>query len=688
MKALRFTALQSFAVLLIATAISAQTLPPQARDSQAMSTVAQLLEEGHLTAHQLDDEISRKALDNFVETLDPLKYYFEQADIEAFKARQNDLDDMLRDGDAKFAQDVFRRYIERIDERMGAVEDWLVAEHDFGVDEWLVTDPDATTYAANAEEARERWRKRVKYDLLNLRADGSSDEDARERLGKRYRGFRHRMHRVEGDEVVQMFISAITSTFDPHSTYMGAHALENFEIHMRLDYQGIGALLVEREAEIVIERILPGGPAEKQGGLAAGDQIVSVGQDEDGEMVDVIGMRLRDAVQMIRGKTGSIVRLGIVPKAGGPMHIQSFTRGKTELVEEAAKSEIRNYEVKDGETLQVGVIDLPSFYGTLGARPGDLEARSATNDTRRILEDFEKKGVDVVVLDLRWNGGGYLSEAVDLTGLFIDKGPVVQVKRIDGAVSVLRDRDEGVAWKGPLVILTSKLSASASEIVAAAIKDYGRGLVVGDDTSHGKGTVQRVLPLDEPRSQPQLGALKLTVQKFYRINGASTQLRGVMADVSLPSLTNAASKGEAEFPNALPFDEISPVPFMRYEDIGPTTVDDLRLASVSRRGAVPEFADLESRIAAYERFREQTRVPLKQERFDAFREELAEADRHQPKPDSDLEPALETETEEVADKDDPYMDEVIRIAADYVRLLGEHAIASGQAPSTRGQKKG
>ena len=677
LKAMRTLLLTGLSALLTVTAVATQTRPSEARDSLAMRTVARLLQQDYLTEQQLDDKISRQALTAYVETLDPLKYYFEKTDLEEFERHGDELDDLLRDGEPFFAHRVYKRYLARLEERVATAEEWLDAEHDFTVEEWLITDPEHATYPDGGDDARDRWRKRIKYDLLTLRANGSTDEEARERLQKRYRGFRRRMQRVEPDEIVQMFISSVTSSFDPHSTYMGAHQLENFEIHMRLDYQGVGALLVEREGEILIERILPGGPAERAGTLKAGDQIVSVAQGDD-EAVDVIGMRLRDVVRQIRGKADTVVQLGIVPAKGGATQIVKCVRGRTELKEEAAEGEVREHKGPDGKTVKVGWIDLPSFYGRVGSGRS-ADARSATRDLRRLLNDFTKQEVKVVVLDLRWNGGGYLSEAVDVTGLFIDEGPVVQVKGYDGRVRILSDEAKGVAWDGPLVVLTSKLSASASEIVAAAIKDYGRGLVVGDDQSHGKGTVQTVLPLDPPGSKPRLGALKLTTQKFYRINGSSTQLRGVRADVTLPSITNVGSKGEAQFENALPYDSIDPLPYLRYEGVDAPIVEQLLVSSRTRRGGSDEFVALERRIDAYERFRDQTRVPLNEKQFKAFRDELEEADRQEPTPEV-------AEDEKSNPAEDSYVSEVMGIAVDYARALGERTLASHKAKNGRPKK--
>lgn len=666
MNELRTACSAALATVLLVATVATQTPQSKSRDSLAMRTVARLLTQDYLTEQPLNDTISRRALTSYIESLDPLKYYFDQDDIEEFGAREDDLDNFLRDGDAEFAHRVFERYLTRLEQRGAVADKWLDAKLDFTVEEWLVTDPEHTTYADGSAESDDRWRKRIKYDVLNLLANGSTEEEARDRLRKRYRGFRRRMQRIEPDEVVQIFISAVTRSFDPHSTYMGAHQLETFEIHMRLDYQGVGALLVEREGEILIERILPGGPAARDGVLKKGDQIVGVG---DGEvMVDVIGMRLRDVVRLIRGESGTTVYLDIVAAKGGPRSVVSCVRGKTVLEDEAAEGEIKEHPGPKGEAVKVGWIDLPSFYGRAGSGR-TANSRGATRDVKRLLEDFTAKEVDVVVLDLRWNGGGYLTEAVDLAGLFIDTGPVVQVRGYDGRVRVLSDEEAGASWDGPLVVLTSKFSASASEIVAGAIKDYGRGIVVGDEQSHGKGTVQTVLPLDRRGSKPRLGALKLTTQKFYRVNGCSTQRRGVRADVALPSITNAASKGEAEYPSALPYDAIEPLPYPRYEGGDPPMVEQLIVDSEERRSNSDDFAALERRIAAYQSFRDQTRVPLQREAFDKYFAGLEDAN------EQELGPGAE-DGEQNSPEEDSYVSEVMGVAADYAQALGNRSLAS------------
>ena len=362
-------------------------------------------------------------------------------------------------------------------------------------------------YAKNRDEAFDRWRKRIKYDLLVLKTEDVTGEEAIDRLDRRYTSYAKRMHQFSSDDLLEMYLSAITTSFDPHTNYMSPSSLENFNISMKLNLEGIGAALMMTDGYTVVSKVIPGGAADKNGKLQPEDRIVSVGQGDDGEMVDVVDMNLNDVVKLIRGKAGTVVRLGVKPAGSNDVETYTITRAQIELKDSEARSEIIPVRQRpDGQPYQVGVIDLPSFYMDMtAARRGLTDFKSTTRDVRRILEDFNEKNVDVVVLDLTRNGGGSLTEAINLTGLFIDEGPVVQVKDSDNHVQHYDDLERGMVWKGPLVVLTSKFSASASEILAGAIQDYGRGIVVGDQATHGKGTVQSLLDLgsqlfDSPES--------------------------------------------------------------------------------------------------------------------------------------------------------------------------------------------
>jgi carboxyl-terminal processing protease len=446
---------------------------------------------------------------------------------------------------------------------------------------------------------------------------------------------------------------------------------------MRLNLEGIGAALQMVDGYTVISKIIPGGAADKQGKLKPEDRIVSVGNDK-GEMVDVIDMKLNDVVDMIRGKAGTVVKLGVLPTGSNEMKVYSITRAKIELKDSEARAEIINQGAKaDGAPLQIGVIDLPSFYMDMeGARNGNEGYKSTTRDVRKILDDFSAKGVDVVLLDLRRNGGGSLPEAISLTGLFIDQGPVVQVKNSNGDVEVLPDDEPGVAWKGPLVVLTSKFSASASEILAGAVQDYHRGLIVGDTSTHGKGTVQSLLELGSQLfripNPPNLGALKITMQQFYRPNGDSTQKRGVLADIRLPSITDHMDVSEADLDYALEFDQVKPARYGVYNMADAKLVQSLTTTSQTRISQSEDFKKLLHRIDRYMEQKAKKQVTLKEKDFFAERAEF----------DADKEDEKQLEDQAVASdevvKRNYYMNEVLAIASDYARLVERNPIASSR----------
>ena len=403
--------------------------------------------------------------------------------------------------------------------------------------------------------------------MLVLKADKTNKEDIRTRLKRRYQSIGKRMHQTSSDELLEMFLTSVTTSFDPHSTYMAPENAKNFNIVIGLQLQGIGAELRMTDGYTVIDKLIPGGPADKSGQLKAGDRIMTVGQNDEGESVDVADMKLNDVVGLIRGHAGTVVRLGVLSEGGGALKVIKITRAKVELKDQEARSTIIEDGKKlDGTPFKLGVIDLPSFYMDMqGAREGNEDFKSCTRDVRRLLDDFNRKGVDAVVLDLRKNGGGSLTEAISLTGLFIEQGPVVQVKDPDGRVQQYDDTDRGMAWRGPLVVMISKFSASASEILAGAIQDYRRGLIVGDSSTHGKGTVQTMMDLGPQlfriANPPDLGSLKLTVQQFYRPSGDSTQQRGVLADIVLPSLTDHYDVSEADLDYPVAFDKVPAASF-------------------------------------------------------------------------------------------------------------------------------
>ena len=653
----------------IAPSARAELDGPGVEDRRITLAVTSLMRSEHLTRHELDGEIADRCLHTFLKSLDLNRLYFYQSDVDEFLARKAELPEQFRRGNIDLGYAIFQRFLERVDERVKLIDELLAMEHDFTVDEEAVIDPDAAQFPKDAAEARELWRKRIKLDLLILKSKGTLGKAAIEKLTRRYHSFAKRMHQTDADELLEMYLTSFTTAYDPHSTYMSPSSLENFEIQMRLNLEGIGAQLQFDDGYTVVHKIIPGGAADKDGRLKEQDRITGVGQDKEGEIVDVVDMKLSDVVDLIRGERGTIVRLQVIPFGENDEKVYDITRDRIELTDSEARGEIIE-ENRGGRVVRVGVIDLPSFYMDMeGARRGLPNFKSTTRDVDRILAEFRQKGVDAVIVDLRKNGGGSLTEAINLTGLFIDEGPVVQVKDKLDRKQQYSDVEKGVAWEGPLVVLTSKFSASASEIFAGAIQDYGRGLVVGDKTTHGKGTVQSLLDLGRqlfpiPNS-PQLGALKITMQQFYRPNGDSTQNRGVTADVELPSITTWLDVGEADLDYALAFEKIDSVPFDAVHLVDDTLLDQLRRQSAERCRNSPDFQKVEKDVARYLEQKQRKSVSLNEEKFLAERAEQ----------NAELEAVEKQLNDTNSGKDghvvkrDFYFNEALAVTLDYIELM-------------------
>ncbi|MEX2139836.1 MAG: carboxy terminal-processing peptidase [Pirellulales bacterium] len=629
--------------------------------------VNSLLGREHLSKRKLDDEISQRTLKTFLRQLDPMKLYFTQADVNGFGELEFQLDDMARDGDVSMAYKIFNRFLERLDQRVKLVEELLGMEHDFSVDEEMITDSKQTVYAKTDDEIRDKWRKRIKYDLLVQKADKVEGEEAVTKLRRRYQSLAKRMHQIDQDELLEMYITALTSSYDPHTTYMSKSSYDNFIIMMRLELEGIGASLQYEDGYTKVKELIPGGAAEKDGRLQPEDRVIGVAQGDEGEFVDVVDMNLNDVVKLIRGTPGTVVRLKVTPAGQPEPKVYDITRARIELKDKEARAEVIEEGMKpNGQPYKIGVIDLPSFYMDMeGNRNGSKEYKSTTRDVQKILRDFRSDNVDAVMLDLRRNGGGSLVEAISLTGLFIDHGPIVQVKDSGGRIESHDDDDRGMAWDGPLVVLTSKFSASASEIFAGAIQDYRRGIVVGDKATHGKGTVQSLLDLGRQLfrnpNAPSLGALKITMQQFYRANGDSTQNRGVLADVELPSLTTHLDVGEGDLDFALKFDKIDAAEFSKETLVDPKLVEELRQLSQRRITDNDEFQKEIRRIESYKKQKEQKRVSLNAEKFLADRAEL-NADKEEEKKFEELNGSAPIF------KRDFYNNETLAVTLDYLRL--------------------
>jgi carboxyl-terminal processing protease len=657
--------------------VSARPTQPNWHDKLITQSVAHLMEQSHLNTDQrLDDKISERCLDTFIKELDPLKLFFYQSDIDEFKRNKAALDDAFRRGDIRFAYDVFARFLARVDERVQLAHAELDKQQDFTIDEEMIRDPDAATFPKTPEEAAERWRQRVKFDLMKELADDVAMDEAIKKLRKRYLSLRNSWQQTNNEELLERYLSAMTTGFDPHSSYMSPTTLENFNIQMKLELDGIGASLRALDGYTVVQNIIPGGAADKQGELKPEDKIVGVGDGPNGEIQDIVDMKLNDVVKMIRGKRGTIVRLEVDPADNAGRKTISITRDRIELKDSEARSEIIERGKKaDGTPYKLGIIQLPSFYMDMdGARLGLDGFKSTTRDVRRLLEQFKKDNVDAVVVDLRWNGGGSLTEAVNMTGLFIDDGPVVQVKGSDGRTSPYRDQEAGMVWEGPLVVIINKFSASASEIFAGAIQDYRRGIVIGDHATHGKGTVQQLYDLDSKlfalgSRGPKMGALKLTIQQFYRPGGDSTQNRGVVSDIELPSLTTHLDVGESDLDYALKFNRVDALPHDMYHMVDGAIIDGLRKRSAQRIAESDYFEKANKQIQRYEEQKDRKTITLNKEKFLAERKEL-DSDKEQ----EELFENMTDPTRPVYEMDG-YGQEAIDITVDYLDLLGGNKIA-------------
>lgn len=665
-------------LFLMAAVVGAQAPVPTTEDQEIARTVVDLLERGHMARPVIDDEISEKWCDNFIKDLDPQKYYFLKADVEEFKKSSKDLDDQVREGNIDFARKVFERYLQRQDERYKTVLELLAKPFDFTVDEYLTDDPDKIDYATDKAEADERWRKKLKYEQLQLRVDGSIEPDEIvHKLTVRYRDRNRLFHQFDSNELLEVYLSSLTRTFDPHSSYLSAKNLEdmlNQQLHLSLE--GIGASLRSEDGYAVVAEVVPGMAADKDGRLQPDDKIVAIRQDEGGE-IDLVEKKLSDVVRYIRGPRGTPVHLIVQPAGTKERKEYTIVRERVELTEQHAKGKILESQV-DGKPVKLGVINLPAFYGdTMAILRGDPNAVSATADCRKILGEFKQAGVDAVIVDLRDNGGGLLEEAKTLSGLFIDTGPVVQIKEVVG-VKHLDDDDEGTAWDGPLAVLINKSSASASEIFAGVIRDYGRGLIIGDSSTFGKGTVQSIVNIgDHARRRDRTknrGALKLTIQQFFRANGDSTQINGVAPHIHIPSIRDFMDVGEGKMDNALKFQKVAPLAHDNYNRTPDDLVAALDARSNERRKADPKFQKLEQRIKQYVDRKAKHSIPLDEAKFKAefVPDDEERADDESEKKDKR---AKKKYIEREVWISDFYNDEILRIVGDYL-TLGSKVLAA------------
>lgn len=548
--------------------------------------ISYILDNNHYRRIKLNDSLSAAILDRYVKELDNSKTYFLAADVKSFEKFKYAIDDLTRNENVNPAFEIYNVFAKRYKERMDYVMKNLIQQNfDYSVDEYYETDRDKENWANSKEELNDVWRKIIKSQALSLKLAGKKPEEISEALKTRYQRFSKSFSQFNAEDVFTIYMNSITESYDPHTNYLSPKQSDLFKQQMSLSLEGIGAQLQAENDYTKVIRILPGGDAQKSGKVNVNDLIIGVAQGKEGEMVDVVGWRLDDVVKLIKGPKGTIVRLLILPaKTGvnGPPQEVILVRDKIKLEDQAAKKEVINYQIQ-GRAAKLGVISLPSFYMDYDAyQKGDPNYKSTTRDVKRLIGELKAEGVEGIVMDLRNNGGGSLPEAVDLTGLFIKDGPVVQVKNSSSKIEVLPDDNKEIFYSGPLVVLTNRFSASASEIFAGAIQDYQRGVVVGEST-FGKGTVQTVLDLNRfINDKEPVGELKLTFQKFYRVTGSSTQHKGVLPDVYFPSAFDAEQYGESANPSALPWDVIKPTAYQKVTDVNDKVISSLNKSYLER----------------------------------------------------------------------------------------------------------
>ena len=660
-------------------------LAPTDRQRMIARQVGSILEEAHFRRASIDDRLSSEVFDKYVDFMDGQRSYFLAADVAQFEALRLRFDDMIRSGDIDPAYGIFARYQQRNRERIRYALSLLDKEPDWAVDESFEFDREKAPWPTTTLQLDELWRKRVKNDALSLLLTGKEWKEAADVLRKRYERVLKRVDQISPEDVFENLMNSYARTFDPHSSYFSPRSSEEYRIQMSLNYEGIGASLQLIDDYVTVMNVIEGGPAAAAGSLAVNDRITAVGQGKEGALTDVIGWRIDDVVQLIRGKGGTAVRLQVLPAGaapGTPEKTLEYLRGKVTLEAQAARKEIKTIKRGDQE-LKVGVINVPGFYSDYEAqRAGNADYRSTTRDVRRLIDELRKENVEGLVLDLRGNGGGFLPEAQSLTGLFIDRGPVVQVKFSTGEKEVLDDPDAGLAYSGPLAVLVDRFSASASEIFAGAIQDYRRGVVLGQRT-FGKGTVQNLVPLSRYTSRPVNGQLTVTIGKFYRVTGESTQHRGVEPDVALASPISLEEVGESSLDDALPWDRIAGVPFRVDDSSEVRSIAQLALEESSRAKKDPDYRWLVSDIAALETARQQKTVSLnlKSRREERSRIESERLARENARRVSQQKAPLKSVEDIEADETrDVVLDQAAEVMADMVRGVGPVATAS---PSIR-----
>ena len=659
------------------TVIPSDELGPELRHEKIGQLVSEFIQKSHYRHAAVDDELSSMVLDRYIAALDSNRMYLLASDVESFETYRYQLDDMVKSEPLNPVFEIFEIYRTRVRDRLKFALLQLQTEPDFSIDESYVFDREELPWIETEADLDELWRKRVKNDALNLRLAEKDWPETYDILHKRYTRFLKRMDQFKNDDVFETFMNAFAHTLDPHSSYLSPRNSEEYRIQMSLSYFGIGASLQLDDDYVMVINIIPGGPAAIDGKLQPKDRITAVAQGQDGELVDVIGWRLDDVVQLIRGPADTVVRLQIMPAGALPgtsEKVISLTRNQVKLEEQAAKSETIIVP-RDGREWSIGVIKVPSFYRDYRALSnGDKDYTSTTKDVRRLINELEDQGIDGLIIDLRNNGGGHLTEATALSGLFIDNGPVVQLRNSNGRISRLDDPDPvpRVAYNGPLAVLVNRYSASASEIFAAALQDYARGVIIGQQT-FGKGTVQNLYSLDQYVRRPDevgLGQLTLTIGKYYRVTGESTQHRGVDPDIALPSSIDANLVGESVRETALPWDTIRTTKFRAGTPLD-STISSLTANHITRSKDDPDFQYLMEGIQDVEQIRAQKSLSLNIENRQAEREN--ETNRRLSRENArraalQLEPVANMEELEALEAPDVHLDQAAAIISDLAQL--------------------
>lgn len=653
---------------------SFKIIQPAPIHSRVNTIVSGLLMRNHYKKIPLNDSLSEVIFNNYIKSFDNSKVYFLQSDIDEFSKSKYQIDDFIKTGNLQFAFNVFNVYKQRLYERMIDLKKLLSREFDFTTNEKFVIDRENSDWAKSKKELMELWRLRLKSDALNKKLNGETWDKISSSLLKRYQTFHKQILQYKAEDVFEIYMNAYTSAIDPHTDYFSPADAANFDITMSRSLEGIGAQLRTIDDYTTIVEIIPGGPADKSKNLFANDKIVAVAQGDSGEFIDVVGWRVDEVVQLIRGKKGSVVRLSVMRANATPdmpNETVRLIRDKVTLEEQSAKSKVL-YLDQDNKNYKIGIIDIPAFYVDFkGKAKGEKDFKSTTRDVRNLLKDLKSENVDGVVIDLRNNGGGSLQEAIELTGLFIKRGPVVQVRNADESIDIGDDSDGEIIYDGPLSVLVNRYSASASEIFSAAIQDYGRGLIIGEQT-FGKGTVQNLIDLKRflPYSNDKLGNLKMTIAKYYRVNGNSTQKLGVIPDIQFPSY-DRKNFGEESLPSSLPYDKIKSSSFTRFSDIS-AFIPKLHEKYQTRIKNNLDFQFLIQDILEYQQNLDKKEFSLNEEERKLEREKSEQKKKERQDASANKVELKIVEKQEVNKTEekfnDPQLEETCRILADFISM--------------------